>query len=150
MWWIPDGWWCIPGGWWCDPRWLVVPPWWLVVPPWWLMVPPWWLVVHPGILGRILQPGTQAGAHTNSSGRRGWFLRSYLPGFFLIGYRSTCQLFKFSYRMICAKVLLEIKSIKTLFSIYYRGYFIIQTAHSTVNYSHFLHETDEICRKPIK
>ena len=40
-------------------------PWWLVVHPWWLVDVSPWLVVHPGILGRILHPGTQAGARTH-------------------------------------------------------------------------------------
>ena len=146
-WWIPDGWWCIPGGWWCDPRWLVVPPWWLVVPPWWQVVPPWWLVVHPGILGRILQPGTQAGASAHPSVRRRSRLNGSLSGFFLIGYYSIFQLFKFSYRMLHAKVFSGENLIKTLFSIDYRGYFIIQATHSTINYSYFLHKTD---RKHVK
>lgn len=41
-----------------------------------------------------------------------------------------------------AKVFSGENIIKTLFSINYRGYFIIQAAHSTINYSHFLHKTD--------
>ena len=132
---LPGGWWCIPGGWWYDPRWLVVHPWWLVAPPW-------WLVVHPGILGRILQPGTQAGARTRSSVRRCSPLNGSVSGFFLIGYYSICQLFKFSYRLLHAKVFRGENIIKTLFSINYRGYFIIQAAHLTLNYSYFLHKTD--------
>ena len=117
---LPGGWWCIPGGWWCDPR---------------------WLVVHPGILGRILQPGTQAGARTKPSVRRRSPLNGSVSGFFLIGYYSICQLFKFSYRLLHAKVFRGENIIKTLFSINYRGYFIIQAAHLTLNYSYFLHKT---------
>ena len=126
--WIPGGWWCLPGGWWCDPRWLVVHP--------------WWLVVHPGILGRILQPGTQAGARTQPSVRRRSPLNGSVSGFFLIGYYSICQLFKFSYRMLHAKVFMGENFIKTLFLINYRGYFIIRGTHLTINYSYFLHKTD--------
>lgn len=92
--------------------------------------------------GRILQPGTQAGARTHSSVRRRSRLDSSLSGFFLIGYCSICQLFKFSYRMLHAKVFRGENFIKTLFSINYRGYFIIQATHSTINYSYFLHKTD--------
>lgn len=112
------------------------------VPPWWLVVPPWWLVVHPGILGRILQPGTQAGARAHPSVRRRSRLNGSLSGFFLIGYSFIYQLFKFSYRMLCAKVFRGENTIKSLFSANYRGYFIIQAAHLTLNYSYFLHETD--------
>ena len=124
------------------PWWLVVHPWWLVVSPWLLVVSPWRLVVHPGILGRILHPGTQAGARTHSPVRRRSRLNGSLSGFFLIGYFSICQLFKFSDRMPCAKVFTGENFIKPLFSINYRGYFIIQAAHSTINYSYFLHKTD--------
>ena len=84
--------------------------------------------------GRILQPGTQAGARTRSSVRRRSRLDGSLSGFFLIGYSSICQLFKFSYRMLRAKVFTGENLIKTLFSINYRGYFIIQAAHLTINY----------------
>ena len=92
--------------------------------------------------GRILQPGTQAGARTKPSVRRRSPLNGSVSGFFLIGYYSICQLFKFSYRMLHAKVFRGENIIKTLFSINYRGYFIIQAAHSTINYSYFLHKTD--------
>ena len=102
---------------------------------------PWWLVVHPGILGRILHPGTQAGARTHPSVRRRSPLNGSVSGFFLIGYYSICQLFKFSYRLLHAKVFRGENIIKTLFSINYRGYFIIQAAHLTLNYSYFLHKT---------
>ena len=105
-------------------------------------VHPWWLVVHPGILGRILHPCTQAGARTHSPVRRRSRLNGSLSGFFLIGYCSIYQLFKFSYRMPYAKVFTGENLIKTLFSINYRGYFIIQAAHLTLNYSYFLHKTD--------
>ena len=93
------------------------------------------------------QPGTQAGARTNSSVRRRSRLNWSLSGFFLIGYCSICQLFKFSCRMLHAKVFIGENFIKTLFLINYRGYFIIQAAHSTINYSYFLHKTD---RKHVK
>nr|DAH42731.1 MAG TPA: hypothetical protein [Caudoviricetes sp.] len=33
--------------------------------------------------------------------------------------------------------------IKNLFSIDYRGYFIIQAIHPTIKYSSFLHKTDK-------
>ena len=91
---------------------------------------------------RILQPGTQAGARTHPSVRRRSPLNGSVSGFFLIGYSSICQLFKFSYRMLCAKVFTGENLIKTLFSINYRGFFIIQAAHSIINYSYFLHKTD--------
>ena len=90
---------------------------------------------------RILQPGTQAGACTHPSVRRRSRLDGSLSGFFLIDYSSICQLFKFSYRMTCAKVFTGGNLIKTLFSTNYRGYFIIQAAHLTLNYSYFLHKT---------
>ena len=44
--------------------------------------------------------------------------------------------------MLYAKVFTGENLIKTLFSINYRGYFIIQAAHTTTNYSYFLHKTD--------
>ena len=91
---------------------------------------------------RILQPGTQAGARTHSPVRRRSPLNGSVSGFFLIGYYSICQLFKFSYRLLHAKVFGGENIIKTLFSINYRGYFIIQAAHSTINFSYFLHKTD--------
>ena len=90
---------------------------------------------------RILQPGTQAGARTKPSVRRRSPLNGSVSGFFLIGYYSICQLFKFSYRLLHAKVFRGENIIKTLFSINYRGYFIIQAAHLTLNYSYFLHKT---------
>ena len=83
--------------------------------------------------GRILQPGTQAGARTHPSVRRRSPLNGSVSGFFLIGYYSICQLFKFSYRLLHAKVFRGENIIKTLFSINYRGYFIIQAAHLTLN-----------------
>ena len=91
--------------------------------------------------GRILQPGAQAGARTRSPVRRRSPLNGSVSGFFLIGYYSICQLFKFSYRMLHAKVFRGENLIKTLFSINYRGYFIIQATHLTLNYSYFLHKT---------
>lgn len=63
----------------------------------------WWCI--PGIIGRILQPGTQTGARAHSSVRRRSSLNGPLSGFFLIGYCSINQLFKFSYRMHYAKFL---------------------------------------------
>ena len=39
--------------------------------------------------------------------------------------------------MLHAKVFTGENFIKTLFSINYRGFFIIQATHSTINYSHF-------------
>ena len=93
--------------------------------------------------GRILQPGTQAGTRTNPSvRRRSRIKKSSVAGMFLRCYCSICQLFKFSYRMLCAKVFSGENLIKTLFSINYRGFFIIQAAHTTINYSYFLHKTD--------
>lgn len=41
-----------------------------------------------------------------------------------------------------AKVFTAENFIKTLFSINYRGFFIIQAVHLTINYSYFLHKTD--------
>lgn len=72
-----------------------------------------------------------------SSARRRKHLNGSLAGFFLIGYSSICQLFKFSYRLLHAKVFTGENFIKTLFSINYRGYFIIQATHFTINYSYF-------------
>ena len=34
-------------------------------------------------------------------------------------------------------------ALKLIFTINYWGYFIIQATHSTINYSYFLHKTDE-------
>lgn len=93
--------------------------------------------------GRILHPGTQAGARTKPSVRRRKHINVSLSGFFLIVYSSICQLFKFSYRLLHAKVFTGENFIKTLFSINYRGYFIIQAIHSTINYSYFLHKQTE-------
>ena len=156
---IIDGWWWIPGGWWCHrgagvlvvaggvlvvsggalvvswcPRWLssvagggsLV----LVV----LLGGWWWL---PGNLARIFTAGHAGGGTQRSSVRRRSRLNGSLSGFFLIGYYSIFQLFKFSYRMPYAKVFTGENLIKTLFSINYRGYFIIQATHSTINYSYF-------------
>ena len=110
---ILDGWWCIPGGWWC-------------------------ILASSAAYS---QPGTQTGARTQPSVRRRSPLNGSVSGFFLIGYYSICQLFKFSYRLLHAKVFRGENIIKTLFSINYRGYFIIQAAHLTLNYSYFLHKT---------
>ena len=53
--------------------------------------------------------------------------------------------------MLHAKVFTGENFIKTLFSINYRGNFIIQATHSTINYSYFLHKTGIKTRgKPIK
>ena len=87
----------------------------------------------------IRAPGT--GFQPDSSAWRRSPLNGSLSGFFLIGYYSIFQLFKFSYRLLHAKVFTGENFIKTLFSINYRGYFIIQAAHSTINYSYFLHKT---------
>ena len=110
--------------------------------PCWLVVHPvgWWCILVSS--GRILQPGTQAGARTHPSVRRRSRLDGSLSGFFFIGYSSICQLFKFSYRMPYAKVFTDENLIKSLFSANYRGFFIIQAAHLTVYCSHFLHKTD--------
>ena len=137
-----DGWWCssMAGG---------VPLWWLVVclvvaggvilDGWWCIPGGWWSIQASG---RILPPGTPQGVHASYSVRRRSRLNGSLSGFFLIGYCSIYQLFKFSYRMPYAKVFTGENLIKTLFSINYRGYFIIQAAHTTTNYSYFLHKTD--------
>lgn len=99
---------------------------------------------------RILHLGTQAGARTKPSVRRRSPLNGSLSGFFLIGYYSIFQLFKFSYRMLHAKVFSVENFIKTLFSINYRGYFIIQATHPTINYSYFYINRHKTHRKPIK
>ena len=99
----------------------------------------WWL---PGNLARIFTAGHAGGGTQRSSVRRRSRLNGSLSGFFLIGYYSIFQLFKFSYRMPYAKVFTGENLIKTLFSINYRGYFIIQATHLTINYSYFLHKTD--------
>ena len=57
------------------------------------------------------------------------------------GYCSIYQLFKLSSWVALYKSFMDRNLIKTLFSIDYRGYFIIQAAHTTMNYSHFLHKT---------
>ena len=131
------------------PPWLVPVSFWLVLLSflWQGDVSP-WLVVPPGILDRIFTAGhPRAGGQPDSSARRRNHLNGSLSGFFLIGYSSICQLFKFSYRLLHAKVFSGENFIKTLFSIDYRGYFIIQATHSTINYSYFLHKTD---RKHVK
>ena len=125
-------WWC-----WCDPRWLVV----CLPGVWWC--DPRWLVVPPGILARIFTAGHPGGYARHSSVRRNSRIKkSSVAGMFLRCYYSICQLFKFSYRLLHAKVFRGENIIKTLFSINYRGYFIIQATHSTINYSYFLHKTD--------
>ena len=44
--------------------------------------------------------------------------------------------------MLHTKVFSGENLIKTLFSVNYRGFFIIQAAHFTLNFSYFLHKTD--------
>lgn len=63
------------------------------------------------------------------------------------GYCSIYQLFKISSWVALYKSFMDRNLIKTLFSINYRGYFIIQATRSTINYAHFLHKTD---RKHVK
>ena len=102
----------------------------------------------PGVGGASRPPtaycsrAPRTGVQPDSSARRRKHVNVSLLGFFLIGYSSICQLFKFSYRLLYAKVFRGENFIKTLFSINYRGYFIIQAAHSAINYSYFLHKTD--------
>ena len=153
----------IPGGWWCI---LVVggaslvaggASWWLVVHPRWLVVPPWWLVVWSSMAGGASLVAGGASWHPRPHIAAGHSGRGTHPllsaagtrrrnpsfkGIKMKGYSSIYQLFKFSYRMPYAKVFTGKNLIKTLFSINYRGYFIIQAAHSTLNYSYFLHKTD--------
>ena len=57
-------------------------------------------------------------------------------------YCSIYQLFKLSSWVALYKSFMDENLIKTLFSINYRGYFIIQDTHLTINYSYFLHKTD--------
>ena len=143
--------------WVCGASWLAV-----VIPPSGVVLHGWllcsqlqvcgasWLAVVPvlqvcGVASRppaaycSRAPGT--GVQPDSSARRRSPLNGSVSGFFLIGYYSICQLFKFSYRLLHAKVFRGENIIKTLFSINYRGYFIIQAAHLTLNYSYFLHKT---------
>lgn len=106
----------LPGGWWMCPR------------VWWCL-----LASSPAYCSRAPRTGVQP----DSSARRRNHLNGSLSGFFLIGYSSICQLFKFSYRLLHAKVFTGENFIKTLFSINYRGFFIIQAIHTTINYSYF-------------
>jgi hypothetical protein len=59
------------------------------------------------------------------------------------GYCSMYQLFKLSSWVALYKRFISGNLIKTLFSIDYRGYFIIQAIHPTINYLHFLHKTNK-------
>ena len=66
------------------------------------------------------------------------------------GYCSIYQLFKISSWVALYKSFMDRNLTKTLFSIDYRGYFIIQATHLTLNYSYFLHETDRNAWKTNK
>lgn len=59
------------------------------------------------------------------------------------GYCSIYQLFKLSSWVALYKSFMDGNLTKTLFSIDYRGYFIIQAIHLTIKYSSFLHKTDK-------
>ena len=118
-----------------------------------------WLavVLHaPGVGVALMPPAAyclrapHAGAARYCPVRRRSPINGSISGFFLIGYSSICQLFKFSYGMLCAKVFTGENFIKTLFSANYRGYFIIRAAHPTTNYSHFYIKHTENMRKTNK
>ena len=59
------------------------------------------------------------------------------------GYCSIYQLFKLSSGVALYKSFMDRNLVKTLFSIDYRGYFIIQAIQPAVKYSSFLHKTDK-------
>lgn len=137
---------------WC--RWC--PPWWLPswCPPWWLpsSCPPWWLVSSwwpRGSWWHLLtsspaysQPGTLADTHVTPQCGGARRRNPSFKGIKMKGYCSIYQLFKLSSWVALYKSFIDRNLIKTLFSIDYRGYFIIHAIHSTINYSYFLHITD--------
>ena len=120
-WWIPDGWWCIPDGWWCIPG------------GWWCI-----LASSAAYCSRAPRQGHALTPQCGGARRR----NPSFKGIKMKGYCSIYQLFKLSYWVALYKSFMDWNLIKTLFSINYRGYFIIQAAHLTINYSYFLHETD--------
>ena len=127
----------------CGASWLAV-----VLPPPGVVLHGWLLCSQLQVCGVASRPpaaycsrAPRTGVQRDSSARRRKHVNVSLSGFFLIGYSSICQLFKFSYRLLHAKFFTGENFIKTLFSINYRGYFIIQAAHTTINYSYFLHKT---------
>ena len=135
----------------CDPRWLVLclhgcavvilDGWWcasLVVLVWSSMagVASWH--TRPHIHSRAPRQG-HAPSHQCGGARR---RNPSFKGIKMKGYCSIYQLFKLSSWVALYKSFMDWNLIKTLFSINYRGYFIIQAAHSIINYSYFLHKTD--------
>ena len=128
-----------------------------VVPPWLCCCDPRWMVVClPGGAGVILDGWccilASSAAYCSRAPRQGHALtpqcggaRRRNPSFKGIkmkGYCSIYQLFKLSSWVALYKSFMDWNLIKTLFSINYRGYFIIQATHLTLNYSYFLHKTD--------
>lgn len=104
-----------------------------------------WLVVPPGVGGvppAYLQAVTLAGTRKAHLYGGALHRNPRFQGIKTKGYCSIYQLFKFSFRAALCKSFMEGNLIKTLFSIDYRGYFIIQAVHSTINYSYFSHKTD--------
>ena len=112
------------------------------VPPWWLVVPPggWWCILasSAAYCSRAPRQG-HAPSHQCGGARR---RNPSFKGIKMKGYCSIYQLFKLSSWVALYKSFMDWNLIKTLFSINYRGYFIIQATHLTLNYSYFLHKTD--------
>ena len=119
---ILDGWWCAS---------LVV----LVVPPggWWCI-----LASSAAYCSRAPRQGHALTPQCGGARRR----NPSFKGIKMKGYCSIYQLFKLSSWVALYKSFMDWNLIKTLFSINYRGYFIIQATHLTLNYSYFLHKTD--------
>ena len=132
---ILDGWWCllvagvILDGWWCAS--LVAG---VILDGWWCL-----LASSAAYCSRAPRQGHAPRPSVRWDSR---IKKSSVDGMFLRCYCSICQLFKFSNRMLNAKVFMGENFIKTLFLINYRGYLIIQSIHFTINYSYFLHKTD--------
>ena len=136
-WWLvvflPGGAVVILDGWWCSS--LVVLVWSSVAGG----VPPWCLVVWSSMAG-----GASWHPRPHIHSRAPWRVRTSLlsaagtfrrnpsfKGIKMKGYCSIYQLFKFSSWVASCKSFSGENFIKNLFSINYRGYFIIQAAHLT-------------------
>ena len=113
----------------------------VVLPGGWCMCPcGWWRLLTSS--PAYSQPGTLAGTHVTPQCGGARRRNPSFKGIKMKGYCSIYQLFKLSSWVALYKSFMNRNLIKTLFSIDYRGYFIIQATHSTINYSHFLHKTD--------
>lgn len=141
----------LPGGWWMCPPWLVPVSFRLVLLS--FLVAGGCVPVAGGCVPVAGGASWHPRPHIHS--RAPWWVRTSLlsaagtcrrnpsfKGIKMKGYCSIYQLFKISSWVALYKSFMDRNLTKTLFSIDYRGYFIIQATHSTINYSHFLHKTD--------